>query len=171
MSPLSTVIHTACLEIVYGFLHTTFGRESLNCNCIEFKFSSKSTTTYSSQSMAKHMEMHKLDFLFLASFFSSNFFVFFIRMTTTTTMTTVLTMLACNSRYKAVKLKWQKHYHSIAHKHTFTTLQNTILVRSQFSWMLSDNSMLNLHVSPFTYRLFACFQNATCFECEMEVYS
>lgn len=105
VSPLSTVIHTACLEIVYGFLHTTFGRESLNCNCIEFKFSSKSTTTYSSQSMAKHMEMHKLDFLFLASFFSSNFFDFFIRMTTTTTMTTVLTMLACNSRYKAVKLK------------------------------------------------------------------
>lgn len=31
------------------------------------------------------------------------------------------------NRYKAVKLKWQKHYHSIAHKHTFTTLQNTIL--------------------------------------------
>lgn len=29
-------------------------------------------------------------------------------------------------QYKAAKLKWRKHYHSIAHKHTFTTLQNTI---------------------------------------------
>lgn len=46
-------------------------------------------------------------------------------------------------RYKAVKLKWQKHYHSIAHKHIFTTLQNTILLRSQFWWMFLDNSILN----------------------------